>query len=109
MCTLLVFRQNYLPHTWLYLSDCLYGRAMLQKQLHHLDSVLLAGNVQRSETILQSIHKKRCLCVRKGSRKQSGRLCGKYPPSFSLFCLQTRQARVGIIDSTVSSKEVCTV
>lgn len=34
------------------LGNCLYGRPVFQKQLHHLDSVLLTGDVQRSETIL---------------------------------------------------------
>lgn len=37
-----------------YLGDGLNGSAVLQQELHHLDSVLLAGDVQRRETILEA-------------------------------------------------------
>lgn len=35
-----------------YLCDSLDRRSMFKQQLHHLDSVLLAGDMKRSETIL---------------------------------------------------------
>ena len=36
----------------LYLGDGLEGSSVLQQELHHLGSVLLAGDVERSETVL---------------------------------------------------------
>lgn len=36
----------------LYLSDSLDGSSMFQQELHHFGSVLLAGDVERSETVL---------------------------------------------------------
>lgn len=36
------------------LRGCLNGSAVLQQELHHLDAVLLAGNVQRGEAIQSS-------------------------------------------------------
>ena len=37
-----------------YLSDSLDRRSMFQQQLHHFGSVLLAGDVKWSETILHT-------------------------------------------------------
>lgn len=41
-----------------YLGDSLNRRSMFQQQLHHFDSVLLAGDVKRSETILHTGRRK---------------------------------------------------
>lgn len=40
-----------------HLSDGLDGCAIFDQQLHHLHSVLLAGYVQRSESILSREHR----------------------------------------------------
>lgn len=42
-----------------YLSDCLDRRSMFKQQLHHFHSVLLAGDVKRSETILHTVKRRK--------------------------------------------------
>lgn len=62
-------RKTNIPHTWTthtlsYLCDCLYRRSVLQKELHHFQSVFLTGDVEGSKTILRH-YKRENTCVQK--------------------------------------------
>lgn len=65
-------RKTNIPHTWTthtlsYLGDCLYRRPVLQKELHHFQSVFLTGNVEGSKTILRH-YKRENTCVQKSMK-----------------------------------------